>query len=291
MVIIGGTGRMGTWFARFFKNAGLNVTIAGRSQSKSSQIAAQLEVDATTLKDLDPKRYDLVFLSTPIRATAYMVRQLAKRMAEGATIAEIASIKGEIGQALAEAHRKYGIKAVSLHPMFGPGAENIKGQKIIVIPVENCEDAARTMNNFLKEAGAVTLWLKSFEEHDRFMALVLALPRLINTIFAEALKTSHVPLLKIVEFGGTTFRFQKIVCQSIFQEEAEMYAAIQALNPEFSKIVAEIEKLVKQLKKTVKSGDIAYLKRLHRQASRYLSRDPEYPEAYKKFYLALKAMG
>ena len=44
ITIIGGTGRMGKWFAKFFQNKGYNVIITSRSSRKASSIAKEIGV-------------------------------------------------------------------------------------------------------------------------------------------------------------------------------------------------------------------------------------------------------
>lgn len=291
VLMVGGTGRMGLWFSRLFRDVSLEVTITSRNPSKGKQAAEKLNVKFASLKNLNLKSYDLVFLSTPISVTASLIRKLAQGMAEGSTITEIASIKGDIGRALAEAYRRHGVKAVSLHPMFGPGAESIKGQRVIVIPIRGCMDTAETMEGFLSSLGGVVLRVKSFREHDRLMAFVLSLPHMLNMLFAGGLRLSGLPVEELSRFGGTTFRLQKLICESLFHEDVETFAAIQGLNPEFARVVSRLEAEVKRLKAAVERGETAYFKRAYRRILRFLTCDPEYRQAYERFYWALKAAG
>lgn len=48
VAILGGTGKMGRWFAHFFKNKGYSVVISGRTPERARSVADEIGVDAAT---------------------------------------------------------------------------------------------------------------------------------------------------------------------------------------------------------------------------------------------------
>ena len=66
IAIIGGSGNMGRWFARFALKEGHQVTITGRNRAKLREAGKQLGVEATTDNIEAVKSSRVVLISVPI---------------------------------------------------------------------------------------------------------------------------------------------------------------------------------------------------------------------------------
>ena len=286
IAILGGTGRMGRWFASQFKELGLEVYILSRRREKAVKTAGELGVEAASLKDLS--KFDLLLLSTPIAETPRLVLEAAGKLAEGATLTEICSVKANVVKALEEAVKRFKVKAVSLHPLFGPGAAGFKGQRVAVIPVKDCLETAEAMADFLKSVGAKVVWVESAARHDAMVAFTLALPHFINIVFGLTL--AGKPIRQLNNYAGTTFKLQKTLCESVLQEDPETYASIQIYNPYFRRLLRILRSEMERLGKAVESRDTDKFKRIFMRAVRSLKADPEFAEAYRRFYRALEVL-
>ncbi|MFH1424321.1 MAG: prephenate dehydrogenase/arogenate dehydrogenase family protein [archaeon] len=114
---------------------------------------------------------DAVIISVPIGATAQVIRETAPKMKKGSLLIEICSLKSHLRDAL-EFAKWFDIEILSLHPMFGPGAE-LDGQNMIFIPVKGGTKTEKA-KRFLGEAG-FNLTESTIEEHDRKTAVTQAL--------------------------------------------------------------------------------------------------------------------
>ncbi|MDD5038576.1 MAG: prephenate dehydrogenase/arogenate dehydrogenase family protein, partial [Dehalococcoidales bacterium] len=75
VAIIGGSGRMGKWFAKLLLKDGKEVVITGRNEPKLKEAQKELGVDvATNIEAV--KSADVVLLSVPIDSFAEVVKQL-----------------------------------------------------------------------------------------------------------------------------------------------------------------------------------------------------------------------
>ena len=117
VAILGGTGKMGRWFAGFFLSKGYEVVLASRSAERAARAAEELGVASAASHEEAVGNADVVLVSTPIEATAETIRAVKDRLPRGAVIFDIASVKGDIPKALLEA-TEYGAKALSVHPLF-----------------------------------------------------------------------------------------------------------------------------------------------------------------------------
>ncbi|MBS7288688.1 MAG: prephenate dehydrogenase/arogenate dehydrogenase family protein, partial [Candidatus Freyarchaeota archaeon] len=182
VAILGGTGRMGTWFARYFKGRGCDVVVWARTVERLVRVAEEVGVEYDVEAEGAVRGADLVVVSVPISAVPEAVRRVSPGVKRGAILFDVASVKGEIPEVLRVEGDRHGYRAVSVHPMFGPGAKDIMGQRIVVIPLRGHEEAARWLADYFKEDGAVVMFSDA-ETHDRMVALTLALPHFINILF------------------------------------------------------------------------------------------------------------
>lgn len=229
VAVIGAAGKMGSWFARYFAGRGHGVSafdvrpfkIAGVMEAKS--LAGCVE-DA-----------DLVLVCVPVRRTPAVLLQCAAAMRAGSAIAEISSVKSRTHGALKKAAGHAGITALCVHPMFGPGANEKKQLKVLLIPVADREEEERLAQQVF--AGMSVKVMPDAKTHDRAIAAVLGLTYFCNVAFAGAMsKEGDLALLK--EVGGTTFAVQSMLAESVMTDEPELISALILDNPYARKYIA-----------------------------------------------------
>ena len=287
LLIIGGTGKMGGWLAKFFKDKGFEVLISGRSLQKTRDTAEKLGVGYAYPYVEAVKEADMVAVSTPIQATPKIVLEVAPHLKKEAILFDLASIKKDVLPALEKA-QTYNIHALSLHPMFGPGAKTVKNKNILVIPVtRKTEVLDVVLKPFLLD-GAKIVFVEDAETHDKMVALTLALPHFLNMVFGGVLASAGIEIEKIKSFGGSTFRFQLMLTEEVFQEDPKLYAEIQTNNKYFPQILEKLVRQVEELKKTVLEGKIEEFTDFFSRVREFLAKDREFGEAYKRLYRVLE---
>ena len=276
---------MGKWFARFFRDRGFNVVISSRSSKRATSVARELGVEYEKTSFNAVRNADVVIVSTPIGVTAKIIREVSKRMKAGAILFDIASIKGEIIRALEEANA-LGIRTLSVHPLFGPGAKSINGKKVLIIPVsENPELLIEVLEMF---KGATIHIVESGEYHDRMMALTLSLPHFLNITYGKILSKADIRELK--KFGGTTFTLQLLISESVLSEDPELYYEIQKQNEVFSEILDDFTEVVRESALIVQNKNKTRFFKDFEKVKASLSKDPKFLKAYQSFYKALEAI-
>src|SRR6185503_5795516 len=132
VAILGAAGKMGSWFTEYFARRGFHVCVydVNRKGLRASNNIRVADSIADCVKDAD-----IVLVSVPLRVTPKIVRQCAKIMKTGAVLSEISSVKFRAIQALKSAPSS--IKALCIHPMFGPGASEKLQPKVLMVPVRN----------------------------------------------------------------------------------------------------------------------------------------------------------
>lgn len=284
VAILGGTGKMGRWFAGFLKDKDFNVAIHSRSPERAAEAAQELGVEY--IKSIDAVRdFDMVIVSTSLSSTATTVREVAKKMKPNAVLFDIASVKGDVINALEEA-RKRGVRAISVHPLFGPGAKSLKGKHVIVIPVGDDPELVDEVLSLFE--GAETHILSSGEAHDMMVALTLSLPHFLNIVFGKTLKDADVR--EVVKFAGTTFALQLMVAEAVYSEDPDLYYEIQSQNKAFAKVLDAFLESAREAASTIKRKNRESFVKSFKEVRATLAKDPNFANAYNQFYKAYEAI-
>jgi chorismate mutase/prephenate dehydrogenase len=219
ILIIGGRGKMGRWFADFFGNQGHRVGIHDARSNGADEGAATLQsaLEGTSC----------VLIATPLDVVPSIIEQLAE-VGYAGTVFDIASLKGHLKPAIAKA-RRAGLALTSIHPMFGPSARTLADQVICVCDCGDSEATGKVEGFF--SGTAATLVKLSLDEHDRIVSYVLGLSHLTNLVFTKVLMESGTPFAQLNRVGSTTFHSQLTTSSTVIQENPDLYYAIQRLNP------------------------------------------------------------
>lgn len=286
VVIIGGYGKMGRWFARALRaEAGLDVTIAGRDEANLRETAQDLGVKCAPAVEA-VKYSDAVILSLPIDSFETVCKELAPAVRHGQYIFDVTSIKARPVEIM---HKYFGgCRVLGTHPMFGPGATSVRGQRFVLTPANAGEQAlAGTIRRYLEENGA-RVAVMSPAEHDELMAIVLGLSHFIALVSADTLL--GLGKLKGAEaVGGTSYRLLLTLAEAVASEDPEFYALLQTSLPGMAEIENVFLTKAGEWAGIVKSRDAqSFARRMDRIKSRFAQEDPGFMDAYKNAYRLLR---
>jgi prephenate dehydrogenase len=284
--VIGGTGRMGKWFAQFLKEQGFKVIISGRTQERTLETAKEMGLEPAISNIQAVKEADFVVVSVPIEKTGEVIHEVSSQMKKGAILFDIASIKGEILEILKKA-QNFGIRTISIHPLFGPGTRNISGKKVLIIPINEDYKTLIEVKDIFEDGGA-KVHVVDAKIHDTMMALTLSFPHFLNVLFGKMIKSTNINEVK--EWGGTTFALQLVLAESVASEDPSLYSSIQMNNPSFHRLLDNFMDYTKELIEVIKNRDEEAFVEYFKDLKMYFSNDPEYEKAYNKFYKALESI-
>lgn len=241
--IVGG-GSMGSWLKR--ELGGVHEVLVydvdpGRS-------------DVESLGEL-ARRSEAIIVAVPFWEAAAVLRALAP-LSGGRLVMDIATFK----EGVVEAYGVFPPDALvaTVHPLFGPGAPSIEGQRVLVMEVPGRRGAEEAFR-FWSELGAVVEW-GDLSKHDYYASRTIALSYAVGLALARIYGELGD---EVFRYGGTSFRYLATYAFSLLRDpNAVRYAE-----------KAPIDEFVTALKR----GD----------APRVLL-DPD--SAYRAFYKALKAL-
>ena len=263
VLVVGGAGGMGRWMGRFLNGQGHAVKVHDPSplptpHPRVSNLAEGLEWA------------DLALLAVPMGVCGEVLKAVSALRFPG-IVAEICSFKAHLLPVLEEVRRR-GLRVVSFHPMFGPGAETLSGKKVLFCREGAPQDVALLrglFENTSAELGEVDLL-----EHDRLMAKVLGLVHLANLALGWTLARGGLPWERLREAGGVTFRKQTDTTREVIFENPDLYFEIQRLNPERDGGAAALVESLEEILGAVRSGNREAFSRLMEAGRRYFGPAP-----------------
>ena len=282
VAVIGGSGKMGRWFARFLLQEGNEVTITGRNEGKLREAQQQLGVEATTDNVAAVKNAQAVLISVPVENFDTVVKQIGPYTHPEQAIIDITSIKASPVEMMHK-HIKSGL-VLGSHPVFGPGAKDITSRSFILTPTNDEEEAlAQKVKQYLETRGA-RVTLMSPEEHDEIMAVILGLAHFIAIVSADTL-LSFNRLQQMGAIGGITFKLLLTLTESVISEEPEFYASLQMNLPKLVEIEKAFQERVKPWVDLVKSKDKQeFARRMKTLKDRFNKINPDFSKAYEDMY-------
>jgi prephenate dehydrogenase len=284
VAIIGGSGKMGRWFARLLLKEGKEVVITGRNRRKLQDAKRQLGVKTTSNIEA-VKTADVVILSIPIDNFETIVRELQPYFRSEQTVIDITSVK----TTPVEIMHKY-IKSgriLGTHPVFGPGARSLTNQNFVLTPTKKVETAiAQKVKRFLEKKGA-KVTLMTPQEHDEMMAVILGLAHFIAIVSADTLLDFN-KLKERAQISGTTYRLLLTLVESVLSEDPELYASIQMNLRSISRVHEHFQKNVEAWTDIVRlKNRQEFVKRMNALKNKLEKTSPDFGKSYEDMYRLL----
>jgi prephenate dehydrogenase len=224
-VAILGVGKMGLWFCNYFsKKNNYKILLYDKKKIKLGLLDNRKKVTICKSFQTCVGKADIVIVCVPIRLIISVINKCIPIMRNGASLVEISSLKSNIFGSLLKIPKH--ITPLSIHPMFGPGARNLRDTKILIVPIRNEKREKNLVKMLFGEAR--TIVIKDPLSHDSIMAIILGMIYYINLLLASALSREDITLLKKV--SGTTFYLQKLLFESILTDNSSLIASLLADN-------------------------------------------------------------
>ncbi|WP_022667764.1 bifunctional chorismate mutase/prephenate dehydrogenase [Desulfospira joergensenii] len=220
VLIIGGTGQMGSLFAGLFKKSRYEVRILG-------------EPDWDHAPDLCSD-IDLVLVSVPIEKTGQVIQKIAPFLPERTLMADLTSVKQEPVAQMLASHKG---PVMGIHPLFGPSSGSLDKQIIVVSPGRNFEECQWLMDQ-LGLWGAVVVKATP-EEHDEVMELVQALRHFATFCFGRFLFQKKADIQRTLEFSSPIYRLELGMVGRLFAQDPGLYSEIIFATPKRRKLLRD----------------------------------------------------
>lgn len=235
LVLVGGRGQMGQMFQRF--------------------LAPQFEVrvlDRDNLAEMPAliAQADYVVVTVPLPQTNAVIAELSPYLQAEAVLADFCSLKTGPLQVMLKHHRG---PVVGLHPMFGPGAERLHGQTVVVCEGRHLE-RARPLLNVVQTQGARLVFC-SAEEHDQMMTVVQAVRHFVTFSLGSFLASEKVDVTRSLQFASPVYRLEIDMVSRLLAQDASLYTDIMLASEERRTMIKKLATHYQQLAELVSNHD------------------------------------
>jgi chorismate mutase/prephenate dehydrogenase len=241
VLIIGGAGRMGRLFARFFRRKGFAVRIADLAGAPRGFAAGTID---------DAAMADVVLIAASLDQSAAALAAVLDRNPKG-LVFDIASVKAPLLPLFSRATER-GVAIASAHPMFGPEAR-LSGRDFLVLDVGDNAAARRVARLFAGEG--LKIRTMPVAEHDRWASRTMGFAHLIALVSAFALAELGISRTDVDGRATTTFRHLLALIGSILDQDPALTRAIQAENPEACSVIESFAEQAEALRHLLFEGD------------------------------------
>ena len=281
VAIIGGSGKMGRWFARFLMKEGKEVVLIGRSQARLEEAKRQLNVKISTSIEAI-KNADVVLVSVPIDHFEEVIEQLSPYTHSSQIILDITSLKVFPVKAM-HRHIKEGL-VLGTHPVFGPGARSIANHNFILTPTNQEESTLADKIKSYLETKRAKVHLMTPQEHDNMMAVILGLAHYIAIVSADTL-INFERLKEMEAIGGITYKVLLTLVESVISEDPEFYASLQMNLPNLPEIQKRFHKSCQDWTELARQKDRrAFVARMKAIRDKLEASNPDFGKAYDNMY-------
>lgn len=234
--IIGGTGGIGRWMARFFNKEGYPVQVAGRTSGMDLPAMAQ--------------ECPVVIVSVPIGVTGEVIRTVGPHMPRESLLMDVTSLKAEPVEAMLASSSS---EVIGLHPLFGPRIKTLMGHNIVFCPVRGRKWLPWVKETFGKHGAR--LIETTPEHHDECMALVQGLNHLNSIALGLTLGGSGFDLEELKQYATPIFKTKLDILKKIFNQNSRLYAEMITQNPHTQKILKGYMESLTELKNWIDQKD------------------------------------
>jgi chorismate mutase/prephenate dehydrogenase len=261
VLIIGGAGKMGAWFAHFLSSQGFAIEISDPS-------AAAVPFPRIADWGESALDHDLIIVATPMKVAGSVLNELAARRPHGVVI-DIGSLKSPSRSGL-ERLVAAGCQVTSIHPMFGPDTRLLSGRHVVFCDV-GVPEATRAARALFASTMAEQIEM-SVDDHDRLMAYVLGLSHALNLAFFTALAASGELVPRLQRMSSTTFDAQLRVATLVARDNPHLYYDIQTLNDFGAASLQALRAATERIERLVQTGDEAGFVELMAAGRHYLEK-------------------
>ena len=254
--IIGGKGKMGSWFRRFFQDRGFKVIV--------TDLTTRLENRELV------KKSDAVIFSVPISRTVEVIESVLTFTREDQILMDLTSIKEPAVNAMLKSKSE----VLGMHPMFGPMANSIKGQTIVFCKARERKLTGLFEKLFIK-AGA-TLKDSTPSEHDKLMSVIQCLNHFNSIVLGHTIMRLGIDLEESFQYTSPIYRIKMDMVGRILDQDPRLYAEIEIENPYAAESLKALAESSDELRGLVESRDsegfINYFKKSSDYFGRFRSR-------------------
>jgi len=233
--IIGGTGAMGRWFEKYFKNIGASVLVAGRKTDVTYEHIT--------------RNCDIVILSVPMDVAEIIAKEVGNNLTSDQLLTDFCSQKESILNTMMESTSA---QVLGMHPLFGPFHDTLHEQNIVFCPGRG-DQWSQWLENEFKKSGAVITHMEA-STHDRNMALFQGLTHFLSLCMGRMFEKLDLPPREAMKCSTPVFRVNIYLIGRLLAQDHQLYEALIGGNKYVPELIDTFIEIMQEAKKVLFSG-------------------------------------
>ena len=250
--IIGGTRGLGKTLAWYLKDFNFDVTITGRDSIIGNQVSEELGIKYSDNNRKIAQNSDILIISVPISSTESVIGELAPFMKEGSLMVDVTSVKEGPTQKMKECLNE-GVEFIPTHPVFGPRTTDLKGQVIVLTPIEKGKWYPKVYK-FLEDKGMRVIETTP-EHHDDMMGVVQVLTHFSYISTASAIEKLQINIKDTQDYESPIYNLMIDTIARIVSQNPYLTYSIQHENKRGEKIRQALFDSMSELKDSLTDED------------------------------------
>ena len=250
--IIGGTRGLGRTIAWYLKDFDFDVTVTGRDAIVGKQVSEELGIKYSDDNKKIVQNSDIVIVSVPISSTESVIEELAPFMKEGSLMMDVTSVKEGPSKKMQECLNE-GVEFIPTHPVFGPRTTDLKGQIIVLTPIEKGEWYPKVYK-FLEDKG-MRIVETTAGHHDDMMGIVQVLTHFSYISTASAIEKLKVDIRDTENYESPIYNLMIDTIARIVSQNPYLTYSIQHENKRGEKIRQALFDSMSELKDALTRED------------------------------------
>jgi prephenate dehydrogenase len=234
--IVGGRGRMGSWFAALMERQGLTVL---RSDRRTDLSPAAMTAQC-----------DVVVISVPIAETLKVIREIGPLVSEHGLLMDLTSVKKAPLETMLACSTA---QVVGLHPLLGPETGFNSGGRVVVCRGRG-ESGLAWITEMLEESSLQVVYLEA-EEHDRMMGLIQGAHHFSTLALALLIGRSGFHVSDISRCSTETFRERLDRIRFMMEQRADLFGSLLMDNPAAGEYSERYLEAARELFEMISKGD------------------------------------
>ncbi len=250
--IIGGTRGLGRTIAWYLKDFDFDVTVTGRDTIVGKQVSEDLGIKYSDDNKKIVQNSDIVIVSVPISSTESVIEELAPFMKEGSLMIDVTSVKEGPSKKMQECLNE-GVEFIPTHPVFGPRTTDLRGQIIVLTPIEKGEWYPKVYK-FLEDKG-MRIVETTAAHHDDMMGIVQVLTHFSYISTASAIEKLKVDIKDTENYESPIYNLMIDTIARIVSQNPYLTYSIQHENKRGEKIRQALFDSISELKDALTRED------------------------------------
>ena len=250
--IIGGTRGLGITIAWYLKDFDFDVTVTGRDTIVGKQVSEEIGVKYSNDNKKIVQNSDIIIISVPISSTESVIEELAPFMKDGSLMLDVTSVKEGPSNKMKECLSE-GVEYIPTHPVFGPRTTSLKGQIIVLTPIEKGKWYPKVYK-FLEDKG-MRIVETTAAHHDEMMGIVQVLTHFSYISTASAIEKLKVDIKDTENYESPIYNLMIDTIARIVSQNPYLTYSIQHENKQGEKIRQALFDSISELKDTLTNED------------------------------------